>query len=69
MAFTSLILGLGFAVLGFAGYLGIAKPGMFGAAAIFVALLSDLLFLPALMYWLKPKMGRDKHLQMVAQEP
>ena len=68
VAFTSLILGLGFAVLGFAGYLGIAKPGMFGAAAIFVALLSDLLFLPALMYWLKPKMGRDKHLQMVTQE-
>lgn len=68
VAFTSLILGLGFAVLGFAGYLGIAKPGIFGAAAIFVALLSDLLFLPALMYWIKPKMGRDKHLQMVAQE-
>ncbi|MBD2859535.1 MMPL family transporter [Spongiibacter sp. KMU-158] len=65
VAFTSLILGLGFGVLGFAGYLGIAKPGLFGAAAIFVALLSDLLFLPALMYWLKPKLGRQRHAKQV----
>ena len=62
VAFTSLILGLGFAVLGFAGYLGLAKPGIFGALAIMVALLSDLLFLPALMHWIKPNMGRDRAL-------
>ncbi|WP_373082989.1 RND family transporter [Zhongshania sp.] len=63
VVFTSLILGLGFAVLGFAGYLGLAKPGLFGALAIFVASLSDLLFLPALMHWLKPNLGRDKLLK------
>lgn len=69
VAFTSLILGLGFAVLGFAGYLGLAKPGIFGAMAIIVALLSDLLFLPALMHWLKPNMGRDKVLRNLTPDP
>ena len=68
VAFTSLILGLGFAVLGFAGYLGLAKPGIFGAMAIMVALLSDLLFLPALMHWLKPGMGRNKALKHLAAQ-
>ena len=66
VAFTSLILGLGFAVLGFAGYLGLAKPGIFGALAIMVALLSDLLFLPALMHWFKPNMGRDRAIRGLA---
>ncbi len=69
VAFTSLILGLGFGVLGFAGYLGLAKPGIFGALAILVALLSDLLFLPALMHWLKPDMGRRKVLDNTAPAP
>lgn len=55
--FTSIVLGLSFSVLAFSDYLGLAKPGALGSAAIFVALLSDLLFLPALIYWLKPKMG------------
>ncbi len=68
VAFTSLILGLGFAVLGFAGYLGLAKPGIFGAMAIMVALLSDLLFLPALMHWFKPGMGRNKALRQLAAQ-
>nr|WP_246386539.1 MMPL family transporter [Litorivivens lipolytica] len=69
VAFTSLILGLGFGVLGFAGYLGLAKPGIFGGLAILVALLSDLLFLPALMHWLKPDMGRRKVLENNAPAP
>ena len=63
VVFTSLVLGLGFGVLGFAGYMGLAKPGLFGALAILVAMLSDLLFLPALMHWLKPNLGRDKLLK------
>ena len=63
VVFTSLILGLAFGILGFSGYLGLAKPGIFGALAIFVAMLSDLLFLPALMYWLKPNLGRSKSCQ------
>ncbi len=66
VAFTSLILGLGFGVLGFAGYLGLAKPGVFGALAILVALFSDLLFLPALMHWFKPSLGRKKALKHLA---
>jgi uncharacterized protein len=55
--FTTMILGLGFAILSFSEYLGIAKIGMFGGLAIFMALLCDLLLLPALVMILKPRFG------------
>jgi len=44
-------------MLGFSSYLGLAKVGVFGSLAIFVALLCDLLFLPALIYIFQPKFG------------
>jgi len=62
VTFTSLILGLGFSVLAFSDYLGLAKPGIFGSAAIFIALSSDLVFLPALIKWLKPDLGRSRYI-------
>lgn len=62
VAFTTLILGIGFSVLAFSDYLGLAKPGVFGSAAIFIALSADLLFLPALIQWLKPDLGRARYL-------
>ncbi|HLT64251.1 MAG TPA: MMPL family transporter [Pseudohongiella sp.] len=55
--FTTLILGLGFAILSFSEYLGIAKIGIFGGIAIFTALLCDLLLLPALLTIFKPRFG------------
>lgn len=55
--FTTMILGLGFAILGFSEYLGMAKIGIFGALAIFVALLCDLLLLPAMLMKFKPRFG------------
>ena len=58
VTFTSLILGCGFFMLSFSDYLGIAKVGMFGSLAIFVALLCDLLFFPALIMWFKPRFGQ-----------
>jgi len=58
VTFTTLILGCGFLMLSFSDYLGIAKMGMFGALAVFVALLCDLLFLPALIMIFKPKFGQ-----------
>ncbi|MCP4298588.1 MAG: MMPL family transporter [Proteobacteria bacterium] len=57
ITFTSLILGLGFAVLTFSAYGGLSKMGMFGSMGIFVALLSDLFLLPAMIYLFKPTMG------------
>ncbi len=57
VTFTSLVLGASFAMLAFSDYLGIAKVGIFGSLAIFVALLCDLLFLPALIYIFQPKFG------------
>ncbi len=60
---TTAVLAIGFGVLGFSDYLGLAKPGIAGAVAIVVALLSDLLFLPALIYWVKPELGRKQALE------
>ena len=59
VTFTSLILGCGFFMLAFSDYLGLAKVGMFGSLAIFVALLCDLLFFPALIMWFKPRFGQQ----------
>ena len=57
VTFTTLILGCGFFMLTFSDYLGLAKMGGFGALAIFVALLCDLLLLPALILIFKPRFG------------
>ncbi len=57
VTFTSMVLGLAFFMLSFSDYLGLAKVGIFGSLAIFVALLCDLLFLPALIYVFKPSFG------------
>ena len=54
---TTMVLGLGFAILSFSDYLGTAKMGFFGALAIFVALLCDLFLLPALLIIFKPTFG------------
>jgi len=55
--FTTMILGLGFALLSFSDYLGMAKMGFFGSAAIFVALLCDLFLIPAMIIVFKPTFG------------
>ena len=55
--FTTMVLGLGFALLSFSDYLGMAKMGFFGSAAIFVALLCDLLLIPAMIIIFKPTFG------------
>lgn len=60
--FTTLILSAGFSVLAFSSYLGIARTGVFSALAIFIALTSDLFFLPALIKLIKPDMGRGRYL-------
>ncbi|MEC8430154.1 MAG: MMPL family transporter [Pseudomonadota bacterium] len=52
--FTTMVLGLGFALLSFSDYLGMAKMGFFGSAAIFVALLCDLFLIPAMIIIFKP---------------
>ncbi len=62
VTFTTLILGLGFSMLAFSDYLGMAKTGVFGSLAIFVALSSDLLLLPALIQLIKPDLGRKKFI-------
>lgn len=55
--FTTMVLGLGFAMLSFSEYLGMAKIGFFGSLAVFVALLCDLFLLPAIMMVFKPRFG------------
>ena len=62
--FTTMVIGLGFAVLSFSDHLGIAKVGFFGSMAIFVALLCDLFLIPAMIIIFKPKFGvRDVDTQ------
>jgi hypothetical protein len=63
VTFTSLVLGCGFFMLSFSNYLGLAKVGAFGSLAIFVALLCDLLFFPALIMVIKPKFGQQDVLE------
>ena len=68
VTFTTLILGSGFFMLTFSDYLGLAKIGGFGSLAIFVALLCDLLFFPALIMIFKPKFGQkgvDENLNFI----
>ena len=55
--FTTMVIGLGFAVLSFSDHLGVAKVGFFGSMAIFVALLCDLFLIPAMIIIFKPKFG------------
>jgi hypothetical protein len=55
--FTTMILGMGFALLSFSDYLGMAKMGFFGSVAILVALLCDLFLIPAMIMIFKPTFG------------
>jgi len=66
VTFTTLVLAIGFSMLAFSDYLGLAKTGIFGSLAIVVALSSDLLLLPALIQWLKPDLGRKRYLEKEA---
>jgi len=55
--FTTMIIGLSFAVFSFSSLLNMAKIGFFGSAAIFIALLCDLFLIPALIIIFKPTFG------------
>jgi predicted RND superfamily exporter protein len=55
--FTTMVIGLGFAVLSFSNYLGMAKVGFFGSISIFFALLCDLFLIPAMIIIFKPTFG------------
>jgi uncharacterized protein len=60
IVFTTLILGLGFGIMGFASSAGMANLGRIGALAILVGLLNDLFLLPAMILVFKLKFrGRD----------
>ena len=62
VTFTTLVLGIGFSMLAFSDYMGLAKTGIFGSLSIVIALTSDLFLLPALISWLKPDLGRKRYL-------
>ena len=50
VVFSSIVLVLGFSVLGLASFTTIAYVGLFGSLIMFLALLGDLLLLPAILY-------------------
>ena len=55
--FTTIVLGLGFMLLSFSDYLGMARMGFFGSLAIVMALACDLFLLPAMIMIFKPTFG------------
>lgn len=55
--FTTMVLGLGFMLLSFSDYLGMARMGFFGSLAIIMALACDLFLIPALIMIFKPTFG------------
>ncbi len=55
--FTTMVLGLGFMLLSFSDYLGLARMGFFGSLAIIMALLCDLFLIPAMIMIFKPTFG------------
>lgn len=57
--FSSVVLVLGFSVLTFANFVTIVQVGLFGAIIMFLALLGDLLFLPAILYWIDGRTTQD----------
>ncbi len=71
IAFTSLVLGLGFLMLAFSSNTSFIKVGIFGSLAIFAALLCDLLLLPALILTFKPTFAAkaQKHVLTTTETP
>lgn len=55
VVFSSVVLVLGFSVLMFANFVPIMYVGLFGASIMFLALVGDLIFLPAILYWIDGK--------------
>jgi len=68
IAFTSLILGLGFSVMANSNHMGMSNMGRFGTLAIFVALLCDLFMLPAMILIFKPKFQKKGAKDLVQNE-
>jgi predicted RND superfamily exporter protein len=69
IAFTALILGLGFGIMAFSESVGTANLGRFGALAVFTGLLNDLFLLPAmaLIFKLDYKKHRLVQSELVAE--
>lgn len=57
MILTSIILMAGFGTLGFSDFDSTRLMGSLVSLTIFTALLADLIYLPALIYWIRPELG------------
>ena len=55
--FTTMVLGLGFMLLSFSDYLGMARMGFLRSLSIIMALLCDLFLIPAMIMIFKPTFG------------
>ncbi|MBI4208251.1 MAG: MMPL family transporter [Deltaproteobacteria bacterium] len=58
--FTALVLTVGFSVLGFSGYLPVARFGLLSSFAVIAALLGDLFVLPASLILFRPLQRKKK---------
>lgn len=58
--FTSMVLVFGFSVLTFGTFTTVINVGLFGSVIMTLALLGDLVFLPAILYWVDGDETQDK---------
>lgn len=65
VVFSSAVLVLGFSALSFASFVPVILTGAFGAIIMFLALLGDLLFLPAILFWID---GDDVESEKIVSE-
>ncbi len=59
MILTSIILLTGFGTLGFSEFDSTRLMGSLVSLTIFTAVVADLVFLPAMIYWIKPELGTN----------
>jgi len=57
--FSSIVLVCGFSVLCFGSFTTVIYVGLFGSVIMILALLGDLVFLPAMLYWLDDKRSNN----------
>lgn len=57
--FTSIVLIFGFSVLCFGSFTTVINVGLFGSIIMLLALIGDLIFLPAILYWIDGDDGAD----------
>ncbi|MBX3711505.1 MAG: MMPL family transporter [Lysobacter sp.] len=69
VVFTTLVLGLGFGIMGFASDGSVSNLGIFGSLALLMGLLNDLFLLPAMILLFKLDFRKESAASLMADPP